>query len=60
MLRTGFLGNLWKGYAPERKFKAENGDLSRGTYTQYAYIWNYPPPPPPPPCAYVVLLSIQK
>ena len=32
MLRNGFFGNLWKLYAPERKFRAENWGLSRGTY----------------------------
>ena len=32
MLRNGFFGNLWKWYAPERKFRAENGGLSRGSY----------------------------
>ena len=37
MLRNGFFGNLWKWYAPERKFGPENGGLSRG---------NTPPPPP--------------
>ena len=33
MLRNGFFGNLWKWYAPERKFMAEN-----------AYIMEVPPP----------------
>ena len=32
MLRNGFFGNLWKWYAPERKFRAENGGLVCGTY----------------------------
>ena len=50
MLRNGFGGNLWKWYAPEQKFRAENGGLLRGTYyTQYAYMEVAPPPPPPPP-----------
>ena len=46
MLRRGFFGYLWKWYAPERKFRAENGGLSRGTYP--VYTMEVPPPPPPP------------
>ena len=45
MLRNGFLGNLWKWYAPERKFRAENGGLSRGTYPICIHM-EVPPPPP--------------
>ena len=30
--RPDLFGHLWKWYAPERKFRAENGGLSRGTY----------------------------
>ena len=47
MLRNGFFGNLWKWYAPERKFRAENGGLSRGTYPICIHM-EVPPPPPPP------------
>ena len=50
MLRNGFfvvVGNLWKWYAPERKFRAENGGLSRGTYPICIHM-EVPPPPPPP------------
>ena len=46
MLQSGFFGHLWKWYALERKFKAENGGLSR-TYPICIHIWKYPPPPPP-------------
>ena len=49
MLRNGFfrLCNLWKLYAPERKFRAENGGLSRGTYPICICIHMEVPPPPP-------------
>ena len=50
MLRNGFfffVGNLWKWYAPERKFRAENGGLSRGTYPICIHM-EVPPPPPLP------------
>ena len=44
MLRSGyFLGHLWKWYAPERKFRAENGGLSRSTYPICIYM-EVPPP----------------
>ena len=51
MLRNGFFCNLWKLYAPELKFRAENGGLSRCTYPIciHAYIYGSTPPPPPPP-----------
>ena len=39
--------NLWKWYAPERNFRAENGGLSRGTYPICIHM-EVPPPPPPP------------
>ena len=45
MLRNGFFGNLWKLYAPERKFRAENGGLSRGTYPICIHMEVLPPPP---------------
>ena len=45
MLRNRFFGNLWKLYAPERKFRAENGGLSRGTYPICIHM-EVPPPPP--------------
>ena len=32
MLRNKFVCLLWKWYAPEQKFRVENGGLSRGTY----------------------------
>ena len=38
---TDFFGNLWKWYAPERKFRAENGGLSRGPICLYMIV---PPP----------------
>ena len=44
MLRNGFFGNLWELYAPERKFRAENGGLSRGTYPICIHM-EVPPPP---------------
>ena len=37
---------LWKWYALERKFKAENGGLKNGTYPIWTYM-EVPPPPPP-------------
>ena len=41
---------LWviceKWYAPERKFRAENGGLSRGTYPICIHNGSTPPPPP--------------
>ena len=40
-----FFCNLWTWYAPERKFRAENGDLSRGTY-RICIRMEVPPPPP--------------
>ena len=48
MLRNGFFGNLWKLYAPEQKFRAENGSLSCGTYPICIHM-EVPPPPPPDP-----------
>ena len=50
MLRNGFFGNLWKWYAPERKFRAENGGLSRGTYPICIHNGSTPPPPPSQEC----------
>ena len=47
MLRNGFFGNMWKLYAPERKFRAENGGLSRGTYPICIHYGSTPPPPGP-------------
>ena len=47
MLRNGCFGNLWKLYAPERKFRAENGGLSCGTYPICMHM-EVPPPPPTP------------
>ena len=44
MLRNGFFGNLWKLYAPERKFRAENGGISCGTYPICIHM-EVPPPP---------------
>ena len=44
MLRSGNECHLWKWYAPELKFRAENGGLSRGTYP-ICIIWKCPPPP---------------
>ena len=43
---SDFFGNLWKWYAPKRKFRAENGGLSRGTYPIciHNFLWKYPPP----------------
>ena len=49
MLRNGFFCNLWKLYAPEGKFRAENVGLSRGTYPICIHMEVTPPPPPPPP-----------
>ena len=47
MLRNGFYGNLWKWYAPERKFRAENGgSLARHIPNMHTY--GIPPRPPPP------------
>ena len=44
MLRSGFFCYVWKLYAlSERKFRAENGGLKNGTYTQYAHIMEVPP-----------------
>ena len=46
MLRNGFFGNLWKWYAPERKFRAENwGSLLRHIPNMHTY-GSTPPPPP--------------
>ena len=45
MLWNGFFGNLWKWYAPERKFRAENGGLSRSTYPLCIHMDSPPPPP---------------
>ena len=42
---TDFFGNLWKWYAPERKFMAENGGLVCGTYPICIHM-EVPPPPP--------------
>ena len=42
---TDFFGNLWKLYAPELKFRAENWGLSRGTYPICIHM-EVPPPPP--------------
>ena len=44
MLRNRFFGNLLKLYAPERKFRAENGGLSRGTYPICIHMEVTPPP----------------
>ena len=46
MLRNGCFGNLWKWYAPERKFMAENGGLVCSTYPICIHM-EVPPPPPP-------------
>ena len=46
MLRNGFFGNLWKWYAPERKFRDENGGLSCAAHYP---IYTYGSTPPPPP-----------
>ena len=45
MLRNGIFGNLWKLYALERKFRAENGGLLRGTYPICIHYGSTPPPP---------------
>ena len=47
MLQNGCFGNLWKWYAPERKFRAENGGL--------VCIHMEVPPPPPPGHGYLVV-----
>ena len=39
MLRSGFFGYLWKWYALERKFRAENAGLKNCTYKEL-----FPPP----------------
>ena len=46
MLRNVFFyRNLWKLYAPEQKFRAENGGLFCGTYPICIHM-EVPPPPP--------------
>ena len=49
MLRSRIFLSLWKLYAPEQKFRAENGGLSRGTY-MYLICIHMEVPPPPPQC----------
>ena len=58
MLRNGFFGNLWKWYAPERKYRAENGGLSRGTYPICIHMEVPPPPPRGYPLINMLKLSI--
>ena len=54
-LRSGFSCHLWKWYALERKCRAENGGLSRGTYL--ICIMEVPPPPPPGSPTRAILLT---
>ena len=43
ILWNRFFGNLWTRYAPEQKFGAENGGVSRGTYPICIHM-EVPPP----------------
>ena len=47
MLRSGIVLSLilWKRYTPERKIRADNGGLLRGTYPIYIHYGSAPPPP---------------